>query len=399
MGNVTYPQMIKAFKTWYGQNKTRPSKSVEIDGQSAVRKSSFGEMLVTGLTQLGIQAALSGFEFIKGGTEGLNKFLDTLPKEIAEPARSLAKSAGDAVNGLKSGLGSLIPEGGALGTFKSLLDSGLQNVGDNFINPIAGTLVTVRNAFTGDVVKLGQLQTLYQGELGTVFGDGVFKLGQAISGAIDTAKNWSDELTLGTGEFTLTDAFDLVNNSSNQFMSKFLGIGDVPTLSSIAGTLVKTDLIDNLIGAKDREQEAQLNLRKAAAIAFPTLFDEFGDPYTNPEIAELKIGELSLAEQAELVSKIEQYKIEFQSAIEEVESASTAIRQQIQTDQQNILIATAAQQAVDSLGSLANTYVSITDAEQRALFERTLKPAALETTKLIAPLIEKASSPVDPVID
>ena len=50
MAGVSYPQMIAAFKTWYGQNKTQPSNSVEIDGQPAVRKSSFGEMLQAGLT-------------------------------------------------------------------------------------------------------------------------------------------------------------------------------------------------------------------------------------------------------------------------------------------------------------------------------------------------------------
>lgn len=401
MAGVSYPQMIAAFKTWYGQNKTRPSKSLIIDGQAAIRKSSTGEMLQAGLTELGIQAALGGFEFIKGGPEGFDKFLSTLPKEISEPAKALSKSAGEAVTSLKTGLGELIPAGGDLAAFKTTLESGLTSVTTNFINPIGDVLGGVKDSFNGDVSKLTGLESLYAGDssLSGLFGQGVTKLGTAVTGAIDTAKNWSDELTLGTGDFSLTDAFDMVNSEHTEFMAKYLGIGEVPTLTSLAGTLVKTDLIEDLVGAKEQQAEAQLNLRKAAALTFPVLPDEFGALIVpNPEIAELGLDALSLPEQTALTDNYDLFKEQYETALAQVDAASTAIKTQVQSDQQNILVTLKAQSALDDLGSISNTYVGITDPAQRALFESTIKPDILETTKSLAPLISKAIDPIDPDI-
>jgi hypothetical protein len=404
MANVTYPQMIAAFKTWYGQNKTRPSNSVEIDGQPAVRKSSFGEMLQAGLTQLGIQAALGGFEFIKGGTAGLNKFLDTLPKELSEPARALAKSAGDAVNSLKTGIDGLIPEGGNLAAFKTTVEGGLQSVTDNFINPIGDVLDGAKAALNGDISKLSGLQALYADDpsLSGQFGAGLTKLGSVVTGAIDKAKGWSNELTLGTGDFKLTDAFDIVNSSHTKFMAEYLGIGDVPTLTSLVGTLARPDLYKDLVEAKDQLEKELLNLRKSSALKYPVvnIDDGLGGtiPTTNPEIAELGLNSLSLADQAVLIDSFDFFKEQFDAAAASVETAGNAIKLQVQSDQQNILVSLKAQNSLDDIGLISNTYVGITNPEQKALFESTVKPDILETTKAVAPLILKATTPVDPNI-
>jgi hypothetical protein len=395
--------MIAAFKTWYGQNKTRPSNSVEIDGQPAVRKSSFGEMLQAGLTEIGIQAALGGFEFIKGGPAGLTKFLDTLPKELSEPAKALAKSAGGAVDSLKTGLDGLIPEGGSLAAFKTTVENGLQSVTNNFVNPISDVLGGAKDALNGDISKLSGLQSLYANDptLSGKFGAGVTKLGSAVTGAIDKAKSWSDELTLGTGDFKLTDAFDVVNSTHTKFMAEYLGIGDVPTLTSLVGTLAKPGLYKDLVDAKDQLEKELLNLRKSAALKFPVVSIPDGEgtiSVTNPEIAELGLNTLSLAEQTALIDNFDFFKEQFDAATASVETAGTAIALQVQSDQQNILVSLKAQSSLDDIGSISNTYVGITDPAQRALFESTVKPDILETTKAVAPLILKATTPVDPDI-
>jgi hypothetical protein len=396
MANVSYPQMIAAFKTWYGQNKTRPSKSVEIDGQPAVRKSSFSEMIVAGLTQLGFQALQGGFEFLKGGTEGLNKFLDTLPKEVAEPARALATSASDAVNTIKTGINDLIPPGGDLAEFKTTVENGLQSVTTNFINPISDTLTAVKASFTGDVAKLTELKNLYSGsdsQLSTLLQTGATNLGSAVGGAIDKAKAWSDELTLGTGDFSLTDAFEMVNNSSTELLSKVFGVIDTPSLTTIVGTLAKDNLMTDLVTANQKKEEAKENLRKAAAIKYPEItIDLEGVPTTipNPEIALLDIDSLSLAEKNAILANYDTYLEEFETALDDVETATESIRTQVQTDQQNIVLTMTAQNSFDNIGSVASTYNSITDPEQKALFEKTINPTVRDTAKSVAPLMEQS---------
>jgi hypothetical protein len=395
-GTVNYALMIATLKKWYGENKTRPSKSVEIDGQPAVRKSSFSEMIVSGLTQLGFQAALGGFEFLKGGTEGLNKFLGTLPKELADPAKALAKSAGDAVETVKTGINELIPPGGNLAEFKTTIENGLQSVTTNFINPINDTLTAVKASFTGDVNKLTELKNLYSGsdnQLSTLLQTGATNLGSAVSGAIDKAKAWSDELTLGTGDFSLTDAFEMVNNSSTELLSKVFGIVDAPTLTTIVGTLAKNNLMTDLVTANEKKEEAKENLRKAAAIKYPTItIDVEGVPTTiaNPEIELLGINSLSLAEKNTILGNYDTYLQEFETALNDVNTATEAIKTQVQTDQQNIVLTMAAQNSVDNIGTVASTYNSITDPEQKALFETTINPTVRDTTKLVAPLLEQS---------
>ncbi len=397
MANVTYPQMIAAFKTWYGQNKTRPSPTVEIDGQPAVRKASFGEMVQAGLTQLATEAAAGGFEFLKGGPEGLNKFLETLPKEIAEPAKKLAETAGEAVNSFKGTVDGLIPEGGNLSAFKGAFEDTLKSINNNFINPLGDTFSGVRDALSGDASKLAGLQALYANDssLSGLFGQGVTKLGTIVTGAVDGAKAWTDELTLGTGDVSLGDIFGVVNNSSTEFMAKYLGIGEVPSLTGLIGTIAKPELVDNLLQTKKKEEAAELNLRKAAALKFPTVPDEFGSlTLPNPEISALGLDTLPQAEKDAILANFNNYVVEFDEALSEVEAAGIALKQQVQTDQKNVLITMQASSVVDSYGSVANTLLSVTDPAQRAILESTIKPSVRDVSTSLVPVLERAQNPI-----
>ena len=398
VAQVTYPQMIAAFKTWYGQNKTRPSSTVQVDGQDAVRKSSFGEMISSGLTSLAVFATTAGFDFIKGGPEGLNKFLDSVPKEIAEPAKALVASAGKVYDDFKAGIDSVIPAGGDVGAFKDAVSGIGTSFSENFINPLGDVFTGFKAALSGDATVLGNLNAIYtmqDNTLAAAFASGAASLGTGISDIIDGAKAWTDEVTLGT-DFTLKDAFQAVNDAPTNFMATYLGIGEVPSLTDFVGTLVKEDLIADYSGAKEAEKKAALELRQAAAIKFPTVsIDVEGVPTTvvNPDIAALQAlgietSTLSLAEKAAIEAEYTERIDSYTAALADLGLASNAIKDQVRSDQQNVLLSQKAQASVDNIGGVANEYNSITDPEQRAIYERTLKPSVLATTKQIAPLMD-----------
>ena len=391
--------MIAAFKTWYGQNKTRPSQTVQIDGQNAVRKSSFGEMIAAGLTSLATFAATAGFEFVTGGAEGLNKFLDSVPKEIAEPAKALVASAGKVYDEFKAGIDAIIPEGGDVGALKDALEGAATSISENFINPLGEVFTGFRAALTGDANVLNQLNAVYylqDNALASALASGAAALGTGIRDVIDSAKAWTDEITLGS-DITLKDIFQTVNDAPTNFMATYLGIGEVPSLTDLAGTLVKENLISDYTGAKEKEAKAALELRQAAAIKFPTytLTVEGGGSTTevNPDIAALaslgiETTALSPAEKAVILAAYDERITSYESALEDLNLASNAIKDQVRTDQQNVLLSQKAQASVDNIGAVASDYNSITDPEQRAIYERTLKPSVLATTKQIAPLMD-----------
>lgn len=395
---VTYPQMIAAFKTWYGQNKTRPSSTVQIDGQNAVRKSSFGEMIAAGLTSLAVFASTAGFEFVTGGSEGLNKFLDSVPKEIAEPAKALVASAGKVYDDFKAGIDAIIPAGGDVGAFKDAISGAATSLSENFINPLGEVFTGFKAALSGESYVLQNLSTIYtlqDNTLAAALASGAESLGTGISNIIDSAKAWTDEITLGS-DFTLKDAFQSVNDAPTNFMATYLGIGEVPKLTDFVGTLVKEDLVKDYSGAKEAEKKAALELRQAAAIKFPTVsIDVEGVPTTvvNPDIATLQslgieTGTLSPAEQAEIIAAYDERITSYQSALDDLNLASNAIKEQVRSDQQNVVLNQKAQASVDNIGVVASEYNSIKDPEQRAIYERTLKPSVLATTKQIAPLMD-----------
>jgi hypothetical protein len=224
---------------------------------------------------------------------------------------------------------------------------------------------------------------------------------------IDGAKAWTDEVTLGSN-FTLKDAFQAVNDAPTNFMATYLGIGEVPSLTDFVGTLVKEDLIADYSGAKEAEKKAALELRQAAAIKFPTVsIDVEGVPTTvvNPDIAALQAlgietSTLSLAEKAAIEAEYTERIDSYTAALADLGLASNAIKDQVRSDQQNVLLSQKAQASVDNIGGVASEYNSIKDPEQRAIYERTLKPAVLATTKQIAPLMDTvlASSSPFPTI-
>jgi hypothetical protein len=407
---VTYPQMIAAFKTWYGQNKTRPSSTVQVDGQDAVRKSSFGEMIASGLTSLAVFAAGASFDFIKGGPAGLDKFLDTIPKEIAEPAKALVASAGKVYDDFKDGINSVIPAGSSIETFRDAIGGVGTSISENFINPLGDVFTGFKDALTGDATTLNNLNAIYtlqDNTLAAALASGASSLGTGISDVIDSAKAWTDEITLGE-DFTLKDAFQAVNDAPTNFMATYLGIGEVPALTDLVGTLVREDLISDYTGAKTAEEKAALELRQAAAIKFPTYTaDVEGVPTTlvNPDIAALsalgiETATLSPSEQAAILLEYDERITSYTTALADLGLASDAIKDQVLSDKRNVVLGQKAQSSVDNIGVVASEYNSIKDPEQRAIYERTLKPEVLATTKQIAPLMDTvlASSSPFPTI-
>ncbi len=391
--------MIAAFKLWYGQNKTRPSPTVEIDGQPAVRKSSLGEMIQAGLIQLATFAATAGFEFATGGVEGFNKFVEGLPAELKAPVEALTKQAGELYKDFKEGIDALIPPNSALSEFKDALEGAYGAIKENLINPIADTAVAARAALTGDAATLSNLQTVYANSsnpLVTVFTNGASTLGTKLYDAFGSLKDWTDELVLGD-DFTLRDVLSYVNDAPTKFMATYLGIGEVPSLTTLAGSLVRQDLIENWSKTKEKEAEANLKLRQAAAIKFPDItIDVDGVPtvITNPDIAVLdqtenyKVSSLTQAQKNAIEAQFNSLLTSYETVISELDVIGDEIVDQIKTDQQNIVLVTKAQYAVESLGSIANDLNNITDPVQKALYEKTIKPEVLADAKKLAPIMD-----------
>lgn len=410
MATVTWPVMIAAFKEWYGQNKTRPSPTVEIDGQPAVRKSSLGEMIQAGLTQLVTLAVTAGFDFLTSGTEGLNKFIEGLPPGLKEPVTALRENAGTLYDDFKSTINTILPSGSNMTAFSNAFESTITGVKDNFINPIGDALTSARAVLTGDANTLQGLKLLYDSQdptLSSLFFNGAEKLGTGIHGILGSAKSWTDSITLGSGDISLSDIFNKVNNGHSEFMAKYLGIGEVPSLTSLAGTLVREDLIADWSGAKEKEEQAKMKLRQAAAIKFPEVtIDVEGIPtlVTNPDIAvlattEYSISNLTQAEKDAIEAQYNSLLTGYQTALNDLEIASDAIQEQVDTDKRNNVLVSKAEAAVESIASVANSLNAYSDPAQRALYEKTIKPEALEAAKKIAPIMNITAGNIPSVPD
>lgn len=397
-GTVNFPLLIATLKKWYGENKTRPSPTVEIDGQPAVRKSSLGEMIQAGLTQLVTFAVTAGFEFATGGVDGFNKFVEGLPVELKAPVEALTKQAGELYNDFKEGIDALIPPGSALSDFKDALEGAYGAVKEHLINPIADTAVAARAALTGDATTLSNLQTVYANSsnpLVTVFTNGAATLGTKLYDAFGYLKDWTDELVLGD-DFTLKDVLSYVNDAPTKFMATYLGIGEVPSLTNLAGSLVREDLIEKWSKTKEKEAEANLKLRQAAAIKFPDItIDVEGIPtvITNPDIAVLdqtenyKVSSLTQEQKNAIEAQFNSLLTSYETVINELDVIGDEIIDQVKTDQQNIVLITKAQSAIENIGGVANDLNNITDPAQKAIFEKTIKPEFLTDAKKLSPIM------------
>jgi len=331
---VEYPQVIMAIKTWMGNHKTTPSPSCQIDGKDAVRKSGGMDYLKAAISD-GISAAVSaGLAFTTGGTEGVGKYLDSLPPAVKEPILGLKDSFGKLTDGLGS----------------TSIGESFKSFSGTFINPIAESLEGFKTGLQLSSDNLDSLKTFYSQDptISAALDSASVSFGSTVKTAMDAAKSWSDSLTLGTGDYTLTNAFNDVNDSSSKFLENYVGITKAPALTDLVGIVAKQELITRMDSALIKEEEA-----RALDLTIPENFAAW-------EIAR-----------------------------DEVFASADAIQQEVDDNQANIASMIQQQTVLDSIGQVANTHSQLTDPDQLALYESILHPNVKDTTRQFSTLLKR----------
>jgi hypothetical protein len=188
-------------------------------------------------------------------------------------------------------------------------------------------------------------------------------LGTTVKNAIDSAKSWSDNLALGgsyvngvwtPSSFTLTDAISATNNAGRDFLSKYAGITEAPSLTDLTGTLVKDNLVNDLSSKLSIER-----LARAKDLSDPTI--NAGTGKTNLE--------------------------EHQQAVADVEEAALAIQAEVDRNKENVARMLQQDSALDGIASVTNTLNGIQDEEAIALYKKTIAPGLLNTAEKLQPLM------------
>jgi len=348
---VEYPVVIAAIKEWIGKHKTIPDPGVEIGDQPAVRKASGAEMLTAAFAELATLAVTGGFNFATGGSEGFSKFFDSLPPALKEPLTALKDTFGD--------LTSSIP---GSGTFTDALSS----IKENFINPIGDTLTSFKTAVLGETVSLTSLSETYQTtdpSISEWLTSASTTLGSTVKNAIDSAKSWSDDLSLGgtyvndvwtPSSFTLTDAISATNNAGRDLLSTYVGITSAPTLTDLTGTLLKDNLINDL--------SSKLEIEKLAREK------DLSDPTINANTGKTNLQE-------------------HQAAVANLQIAAQELQAEVDRNKQNVARMLQQDSALDGIAGVTNTLNGIRDEEAIALYKKTINPSLLNTAEKLQPLM------------
>lgn len=334
---VEYPQVIMAIKTWIGQHKVTPTPTAQVDGQDAVKKSGGMDYLKAAISD-GISFAVSaGLSFTTGGTEGLGKYIDSLPPAVKEPILGLK----DSFSKLTDGFGT------------SSIGSAFNSFTSSFTNPISETLLEFKAGLQISSDNLADLKTFYAEDPAIVsaLDSAAVQFGSSIRTAMDYAKSWSDGLTLGTGDYTLTNAISDVNNSSAKFLEDYVGITKAPDLTDLVGIIAKEELITRMDSSIKLEEDA-----RKADLTIPENFEAW------------------------------------EAARDEVYAAAQAIRDEVDNNKAAVAGLVQQQTVLDSIGQVANTHSQIDDPFQLALYESTLHPDVRETTRQFSNLL-KPSTP------
>ena len=334
---VEYPQVIMAIKTWMGNNKTTPSPSSQIDGQDAVKKSGGMDYLKAAISE-GISMAISGgLSFATGGTEGFGKYLDSLPPAVREPIMGLKDSFGKITDGLGS----------------TTIGQSFNSFTSTFTNPIAEAMEGFKTGLSLSSANLDSLKTFYSEDaaISSALDSASVSFGSTVRTAMDAAKSWSDSLTLGTGDYTLTNAINDTNNSASKFLEDYVGITKAPTFTDLVGIVAKQDLITNMDAALIKEEEA-----RALDLTIPENFSAWED------------------------------------ARDAVYASAAAIQDEVDNNQAAIASMVQQQTVLDGIGQVSNMHSQIEDPAILAVYESTLHPNVRTTALQFSGLLKQNSS-------
>lgn len=398
---VEYPQVMMAIKDWVGKNKTGPASSVETEGQPAIKKRSFAELIAAGFADLVSLAISGGLALGTGGSEGFNKFFDGLSPALKEPLSALKET----FNGLTttSGGDSIIP---------SSFQSAWTGFKDVFVNPVATTFSEFSDGLSVTSNELAVLNSTLasdQPELASAFSSNASRLGLGLKETWLDIKSYSDGFTLGTSDFTLTDAFSAANDSSTKFLETYVGITKAPSVGDLAGTLVETELHDNMAAAISVEQvKRQELLDKVTVLNATTVGATTGTPwiqlsddwtivpattstplYVDPDTGSETWTVVPATTSSPFLASYWTPKpadatqtpeyVAWLASVDAIEAATTASHARMIADQNNAKVYIRDQQVLDSIGNVSSTMTTLQDPVQQALYASTVKPDVLDT--------------------
>jgi hypothetical protein len=341
---VEYPQVIMAIKTWMGNHKTTPSPSSQIDGQDAVKKSGGMDYLRAAISD-GISVAVSaGLAFTTGGAEGAGKYLDSLPPAVKEPILGLKDSLGKLTDGLGS----------------TSIGESFKSFSSTFINPISDSIDGFKAGLNLSSTELTDLKTYYSQDatISSALDSASVQFGNIVRSGFDTVKSWSDGLTLGTGDYTLTNAISDTNDASAKFLENYVGITKAPALTDLVGIIAKDHLMTDLDNAIVKEKEAR--------------------------VKDLTVPENFAA---------------WESARDEVYATHAAIQEEVANNQAAVAKLVQQQTVLDGIGQVSAAHSQIEDPEALSIYESTLHPNVLSTTKQFSGLLKNKSTPTIPEVD
>jgi hypothetical protein len=359
---IEYPVMIAAIKEWVGKHKVAPSQSIEIDGQPAIKKAGFADMLAMALGDAINLAVSGGMSFLTGGGAGFAEFKSSLPEALQQTISTVT----DGIKSLGTMIGDANPGGDAAAT----------DLSSAFVNPISEAIDNFKfglNASTETLQNMNEYAAdnpFIQADLAS----SAFQLGETVKNTLDGFKGWVDSLAIGTGDgaFKLTDAFDYVNNKNNGILAT-IGIVNAPTLTDLVGTyVIKDTLIDDYL-AKYTDQVTKLEAFKNLMPTVPIDVVKVRDEATGQMVDKNIWPPLSPDCQA----AYGEWKTSFDALL----SSAATIQTQVDSDKANVAALTAQNRALDAVGTLSTQYSAITDPAQRALYEETLHPRVRDTVQ------------------
>ena len=386
MTGTPYPVVIAAIKKWIGGHMTVAAQSIEVDGQPVMRKSGFGDLVAAALSDVISGAVSGGLALLQGGGE-FAKFFAELPG----PVQSL-------LTDLKSGLNTI------KGWIPDDVSNAFTNFQQVFINPVTDTITGFYDGLVNGVQLHtgidGQADTLntavsYLGDTNSTiktnltFAQTALQTGGEIHNSIVNFANFSGSLTIGTtldadgitvipSTFKVSDAINAVNSGPSKILG-LLNITDVPKLTDLVGTLVKTNLHDDMTAALINHDAKLLTLK---GLLTPPTIESFETGhgtstrtiYTPP------------SEAAQVAYNA------WEQSFTALKETAAALNAQVESDKANIRSVQKDQEALVLFASLGSVQSDIKDPDQLALYQSTLSPTALSLTNLSSNLLNSTTT-------
>lgn len=320
---MEYPQVIVAIKEWIGKNKIQTDSTVSVSGQDGARKATLVEFFLKAAgdiagTFLGGKDLLPGDSFSAAG--------EVVPGALRETITSIGAQVKDVVGGF--------------GT--SISDAWSTTGGQLFQNPFSDSVALAQEK--GAAILGIYSDSSLSPEIQDAAADLILKAqpGGVWDSALASYHEFTNQLAgvtiPGTDGFTIHNAIDAAENTTNEFLSKITTIKKFD-IGDLAGSLTNNGLMENVTKRMDE-------LRALASF-----------PGVTPEMVAAKVAE--------------------------VDAAHQALSDQVASDQSNYASFIAQQNALEGI---VGAGLNFADSNHQDLLQTIYKPTTLANVKAVADL-------------